>query len=153
MTCIVAAGIKLREVSVSSSIIMLFRRLKVEKQGFLCRQIICKLSFPCNRAILGFAHKKSASQGVFKCHFITKNFGTLDRVQAPPPLVKCRSQGLKLFVNSGKRPSQSYLIVGAWLLAVRKRCQPVPDQGLDFSHHHAICNPILAEIHFQTAKV
>ena len=49
--------------------------------------------------------------------------------------------------------TNSYLIVGAWSLAVRKRCQPVVDQGQDSGWCHAIWNPILAGNHVQTAKV
>ena len=53
--------------------------------------------------------------------------------------------GLKTVRRLAVRPHNSYLIVGAWLLAVLKRV----DSGL----RHAIWNPILAEIHVQTAKV
>ena len=44
------------------------------------------------------------------------------------------------------------LIVRAKVLVVWNRRQPVADQSLDRGRH-AICNPILAEIDVQTAKV
>ena len=50
------------------------------------------------------------------------------------------------------KTTSSYLIVRAQLLVVQKRRQPVTDQSLDGSCH-AFCNPILADIGFQTAKV
>ena len=50
-------------------------------------------------------------------------------------------------------PRNSYLIVGAWSLVVRKHRQPVVDQSLDSGHRHAIWNPILADNQVQTAQV
>ena len=45
--------------------------------------------------------------------------------------VKCRSLGLKTVKTTCKIPRlNSYLIVGAWLLVVRKRRQLVADQSL-----------------------
>ena len=49
------------------------------------------------------------------------------------------------------KTTYSYLIVRAWLLVLRKRCQPVADKGLD-GGQHAIWNPILADTQVQTAK-
>ena len=57
-----------------------------------------------------------------------------------------RQLGLKTVRGLAVRPRNSYHIVGAWLLAVRKNCQPVVDQGLDSDCRHAIWNPILADI-------
>ena len=51
-----------------------------------CR-IACALSFPFNRPVLGFKHKKSASYVVFKCHLITAKFLYLDTLYAAPPFV------------------------------------------------------------------
>ena len=67
--------------------------------------------------------------------------------------VKCRSLGLKKSRRLAGIPRCFYLIVGVWLLAVRKRCQLVVDQGLDSGCRHAIWNPILADNHVQTEKV
>ena len=61
--------------------------------------------------------------------------------------------GLKTVRRLTEKPRNSYLIVGAWLLAVRKRRQPVVDQGLDSGRRHAIWNPILADNQVQTAQV
>ena len=47
------------------------------------------------------------------------------------------------------KTTSSYLIVGVRLVVVRKHCQPIADQSLD-SGHHAVCNPILADLGVQT---
>ena len=60
--------------------------------------------------------------------------------------------GLKTVRRLAGIPRKSYLIVGVWLLVVRKRRQPVIDQGLDSSRRHAIWNPILADNQVQTAQ-
>ena len=62
-------------------------------------------------------------------------------------------KGMKYSWTAYENPRYSYLIVGEWSLAVRKRRQPVVDQGLDSGRRHAIWNPILADNQVQTAKV